>query len=194
MVAKQSTTDKHVPSRYERRLRFVSAESSRTPGSRIDVHVTLALQDPGEDSDDSEVRFSGEASGVGDVILEPRLAVEATLAAIAEATGDPGYFRLVGIKVVHAFDTRVVLVCLRTSDDRSVQVVGAVPLVGEMARTAAKAALDATNRLVAIMLDRTKDSANDRANDQAKDPAAGLTIDEAEAETEGDRALAEDEK
>jgi hypothetical protein len=146
-----------VPPRYERRLRFVSAESSRTPGSRIDVRVTLALQDPDEDSDESESRYVGEASGVGDVILEPRLAVEATLAAISEATGDPGYFRLVGIKVVHAFDTRVVLVCLRTSNDPSAQVVGAVPLSGAMARTAATAALDATNRLVAILLSEAED-------------------------------------
>lgn len=143
-----------MPPRYERRLRFVSATSSRTPGSRIDVRVTLALQDPDEGSAESESRYEGEASGVGDVILEPRLAVEATLAAIAEATGDPEYFRLVGIKVVHAFDTRVVLVCLRTSDDRSAQVVGAVPLRGAMARTAALAALDATNRLVAMLLHR----------------------------------------
>ncbi len=146
-----------MPPRYERRLRFVSAESSRTPGSRIDVRVTLALQDPGEGSDESESRYVGEASGVGDVILEPRLAVEATLAAIGEATGDPGYFRLVGIKVVHAFDTRVVLVCLRTSDDRSAQVVGAVSLRGAMARTAALAALDATNRLVAMLLGQAED-------------------------------------
>lgn len=183
MVANQSTTDKHVPPRYERRLRFVSAESSRTPGSRIDVHVTLALQDPDKDTDEAEVRYAGEASGVGDVILEPRLAVEATLAAIAEATGDPGYFRLVGIKVVHAFDTRVVLVCLRTSNDRSVQVVGAVPLTGEkaeMARTAAKAALDATNRLVAILLDR------------AKDPSTDPTVDALNAETEDGRAPADE--
>ncbi len=151
--------------RYERRLRFVSAESSRTPGSRIDVRVTLALQDPREGSDESESRYVGEASGVGDVILEPRLAVEATLAAIAEATSDPEYFRLVGIKVVHAFDTRVVLVCLRTSDDRSGQVVGAVPLRGAMARTAATAALDATNRLVAILLDQVEDDAEGETED-----------------------------
>ena len=133
----------------ERRLRFVSAEASKTPGSRIDVRVTLALR---ATEDAPERQFVGEASGVGDVILEPRLAVEATLAAIAEATGDPGYFRLVGIKVVPAFDTRVVLVCLRTSDERSAQVVGAVPLRGAMARTAATAALDATNRLVGGLL------------------------------------------
>lgn len=157
---------------YERRLQLVAAESSRTPGSRIDVHVTLALQDPEEGSSESESRYVGEASGVGDVILEPRLAVEATLGAIAEATGDPEYFRLVGIKVVHAFDTRVVLVCLRTSDDRSAQVVGAVPLRGEMARTAAMAALDATNRLVAILLHQSEDETAGEKDDETKGETA----------------------
>ena len=150
-------------------MRFVSAESSRTPGSRFDVRITLALQDPGEDSDESESRYVGEASGVGDVVLEPRLAVEATLTAIAEATGDPEYFRLLGIKVVHAFDTRVVLVCLRTSDDRSAQVVGAVPLSGTMARTAATAALDATNRLVALLLGQAEDETAGQAEDETED-------------------------
>ncbi len=165
-----------MPPRYERRLRFVSAESSRSPGSRFDVRITLALQDPGEDSDASESRYVGEASGVGDVILEPRLAVEATLTAIAEATGDPEYFRLLGIKVVHAFDTRVVLVCLRTSDDRSAQVVGAVPFSGAMARTAATAALDATNRLVGLTLA------------QAEDETAGGKADETKGKTKGKTA------
>ena len=157
-------------------MRFVSAESSRTPGSRFDVRITLALQDPGEDSDESESRYVGEASGVGDVILEPRLAVEATLTAIAEATGDPGYFRLLGIKVVHAFDTSVALVCLRTSDDRSAHVVGAVPLRGAMARTAAMAALDATNRLVDLVLA------------QAEDETAGGKADETKGKTKGKTA------
>jgi hypothetical protein len=161
-----------VPPRYERRLRFVSAASSRTPGSRIDVRVTLALQDP-EGSAESESRYEGEASGVGDVILEPRLAVEATLAAIAEATGDPEYFRLVGIKVVHAFDTRVVLVCLRTSEDQSAQVVGAVPLRGAMARTAALAALDATNRLVAMLLHQGEYGAADGKDDETENETVG---------------------
>ena len=162
-----------MPPLYERRLRFVSAASSRTPGSRIDVRVTLALQDPAEGSAESESRYEGEASGVGDVILEPRLAVEATLAAIAEATGDPEYFRLVGIKVVHAFDTRVVLVCLRTSEDQSAQVVGAVPLRGAMARTAALAALDATNRLVALLLHQGEHGTADGKDDKTESETIG---------------------
>lgn len=137
------------------------------------MRVTLALPDSDGDPAEQESRYVGEASGVGDVILEPRLAVEATLAAIAKATGDPGYFRLVGIKVVHAFDTQVVLVCLRTSDERSAQVVGAVPVRGTMARTAATAALDATNRLVAPMLGRAENAAGDDSEMEAEEGADG---------------------
>ena len=152
MVVIDSVNDKREAVRPEPRLRFVSAESNKTPGSRIDVQVSLALRDDDETAQEQESVFIGEASGVGDEILEPRLAVEATLSAIAQATGDPDYFRLVGIKVVHAFDTRVVLVCLRAAVDPFAQVVGAVPLSVDMARTAATATLDATNRLVARLL------------------------------------------
>ncbi len=135
------------------RLRFVSAESRQTPGSRIDVSVTLALPAVGGEPEGTEQQYTGRASGVGADILEPRLAVEATLAAIAEATGDPDRFRLLGIKVVPAFDTRVVLVCLR-STDHPVKLVGSLPsrTHGDIAQTAAKATLSATNRLLAPSL------------------------------------------
>lgn len=134
------------------RLRFVSAEATKTPGSRIDVRVTLGLRLAGARRDTAERTFTGQASGVGDAILEPRLAVEATLAAIAEATDRPEPFRLIGIKVVAAFDTRVVLVCIRSRQGSPRPLVGAVPSQGDIARTAAMATLDATNRLVVQLL------------------------------------------
>ncbi len=85
-------------------------------------------------------------------LLEARLAVQATLDAIAEATGRTDCFKLVGIKIVPAFDTRIVLVCVRTLEEPSIQVVGAVPVTGDIVKTSATATLDATNRLVARML------------------------------------------
>ncbi len=113
------------------------------------MRVTLSLRD--ESGTDTE--FVGETAGVGADLLEPRLAVLATLDAIGQATERPDYFRLVGIKMVPAFDTRVVLVCVRTVEDKPAQVVGAVPSGGDLARTAAAATLDATNRLVARLLE-----------------------------------------
>ncbi len=88
---------------------------------------------------------------------------------------------------MHAFDTRVVLVCLRTSDDRSAQVVGAVPLSGAMARTAATATLDATNRLVDLVLDQAEDeTAGGKAN-ETDDGTAGGKADETKGETAGEK-------
>ena len=140
--------DQRQASGPEPRLRFVSSELSRTPGSGAEVTVTLSLRDAAG----IETEYSGETSGVGADLLEPRLAVLATLDAIGQATRRPDYFRLVGIKMVPAFDTRVVLVCVRTVEDQPVQVVGAVPSGGDLAHTAATATLDATNRLVARLL------------------------------------------
>lgn len=112
------------------------------------MSVTLSFRD----SFGTTSHFTGETEGVGADLLEPRLAVLATLDAIAQATERPNYFRLVGIKIVPAFDTRVVLVCVRTVDEHPAQVVGAVPSSGDLTRTAATATLDATNRLVARLL------------------------------------------
>jgi hypothetical protein len=143
--------DQRQAARSEPRLRFVSSELTRTPGSGAEVRVTLSLRD----TSGTESEFTGETEGVGADLLEPRLAVLATLDAIGQATGQPEYFRLVGIKIVPAFDTRVVLVCVRTVEEHPAQTVGAVPSGGDLARTAATATLDATNRLVARLLDRS---------------------------------------
>ena len=142
--------DRRQAGRPEPRLRFVSSELNPTPGSGAEVSVTLSYKGPSGITS----HYTGETDGVGADLLEPRLAVLATLDAIGQATGQPDYFRLVGIKVVPAFDTRVVLVCVRTVDEHPVQVVGAVPSGGDLTRTAATATLDATNRLVARLLNR----------------------------------------
>ncbi len=144
-------TDRREASIREPRLRFVSAETRRARGSHAEVKVTLALRSS-DPVTESERFFTVEASGVAAELLEARLAVQATLDAIAEATGRTDYFKLVGIRIVPAFDTRIVLVCVRTLEEPSIQVVGAVPSTSELVKAAATATLDATNRLVAKML------------------------------------------
>ncbi len=144
-------TDPEKASIPEPRLRFVSAETRRARGSHADVKVTLAL--PSADPETEPERlFTVEASGVAAELLEARLAVQATLDAIAEATGRTDYFKLVGVRIVPAFDTRIVLVCVRTLEEPFIQVVGAVPSTSDIVKTAATATLDATNRIVAKML------------------------------------------
>jgi hypothetical protein len=144
-------TNRKQAANPEPRLRFVAAETRRARGSHAEVKVTLAL--PSSDPEaESERLFTVEARGEAAELLEARLAVQATLEAIAEATGRTDYFKLVGLRVVPAFDTRIVLVCVRTLEEPSIQVVGAVPVATDIVRTAATATLDATNRIVARML------------------------------------------
>ncbi|MDT8435213.1 MAG: hypothetical protein RRA92_00530 [Gemmatimonadota bacterium] len=122
-----------------RRLRLADAVAARERGSRVHIRVALA---------DADGTHEGEAAGVGTETVELRLAAEATLAAIHAAIGAPR-FRLLGIKLLHAFDEDVVLAVLRDLErDVAGRLIGAVPLRGRtLARGAAAALLDATNRL-----------------------------------------------
>lgn len=122
-----------------RRPRLVAAELSRSPGSRLRVRVVLEYGDR---------ELAAEREGVGQEIMVLRLAAEATLAALGRATGRERHFALVGIKEVHAFDTRVILVCIRPADDRVRRVLGSVPVEGKLVEAVGRSVLDATNRLV----------------------------------------------
>lgn len=131
-----------TPSSGER-LRFVSAEVDRLPGSRVRITVTVSHRG-------REAR--GESEGVGDRQVELRLAARAALEAVGAALGRKGYLELVGLKQIHAFDADLVLVAVRTADDPNRRLVGAVPVDGDPGRTAAVATLDAVNRVVGAEL------------------------------------------
>lgn len=124
----------------ERRLRFVSADLDRLPGSRLRITVTLS---------DEGTEHRGESEGVGDRQVELRLAARAALDAVGAALGRPGFVELVGLKQIRAFDAELVLVAVRTADDPGRRLLGAVPVDGDPCRTAAVATLDAVNRVVA---------------------------------------------
>lgn len=121
------------------RIRFVSADLSATPDARARVKVVLA---------DGRKRFRAEADGVGGETVLMRLAVEAAIAAVHSVTDSAGRLQLVGIKLVHAFDGRVVLVCLNSSLWPESKLLGAVPVRNSLEEAAARAVLAATNRLV----------------------------------------------
>lgn len=114
-------------------LRFVSAELFRRPGSTI--HVQVKIERAGH-------VFDAQAEGVGLEAFELRLAAQATLAAVNDATGGPG-FKLLGIKRLHAFDADVVLVSLRDQNNGGYPLIGAVPVRGGLAYAAALAVLSA---------------------------------------------------
>lgn len=127
----------------ERRLRFLSAELERLPGSRLRITVTVS---------DRGTEHRGEAEGVGERQVELRLAARAALEAVGEALGGRRRFGLVGLKQIRAFDAELVLVAVRTDDDPGRRLIGAVPVDEDPCRTAAVATLDAVNRLVASEL------------------------------------------
>ena len=116
------------------RLRFVSAELAREPGSTIHVHVKI---------EQAGRAFYAKTEGVGLEAVELRLAAHATLAAVNEATGKASNLRLVGIKRLHAFDADVVLVSVRDENHGGYPLIGAVPVRGGLVYAAALAVLSA---------------------------------------------------
>lgn len=121
------------------RIRFVSSNLCSTPDARACVRVVLA---------DGKKRFRAEADGVGGETVVMRLAVEAAIETLHSITDTAGRLQLVGIKLVHAFDGGVVLVCLNSTLWPEAKLLGAVPVRDSIEEAAARAVLAATNRLV----------------------------------------------
>jgi hypothetical protein len=125
------------------RAKLLEARIEHEPGSRL--RVTVALER-------GELVCEEELRGVGDDVMALRMAAEATMTALDRITGHPGYFALVGIKTIRAFDADVVLVCVRTTKGRPRSLMGSVPATGDLTRGAAMAVLHATNRLVETLV------------------------------------------
>jgi hypothetical protein len=122
----------------EKRVRFVAARADRQPGSRVRVGVEVSFEGRS---------YEAEAEGIGTETIEIRLASLATLEAIRELTDTPP-FRLVGVKLMHAFDAEVILVALRDPDVEGTRYIGAVPVRSTHVAAAAAAVMDATNRVL----------------------------------------------
>lgn len=121
------------------RLRIVSVEPTRDRGSRAQIVVRLEGPDG---------IHEGRREGVGGELVELRLAAVATLDAVHAAVERTDWIQFVGIKTVRAFDREIVLVSVRSEDEPSRHLVGAVPREENRLRTAAAATLDAVNRVL----------------------------------------------
>lgn len=128
-----------MPSRL--RLRFDRVDFEIYPDGRCSVEVGLEW---------GGRVYRGDAEGLGPLQGRLRTAALATLRATAAASGDLLELGLTGIKTVRAFDTMVVIVAVQADvEGRHYRLLGAKtsPDDEELVETAARAVLDAINRV-----------------------------------------------
>lgn len=121
------------------RPRVIRAELSQDRGWKS--HVEIVLEREGRQA---EVR----RDAIGEEIALFRCAAESTIDALNELLGGPPRFALVGAKRVLAFDSAVILACVRTLGGRPRKLIGCVPITEDPVLAVARAVLHATNRIV----------------------------------------------
>lgn len=121
------------------RPRVVRAEISRDRGWNSVVEVVLER---------GERTASARRNAVGEEAVLFRCAAETTLAALHDLLGSPERFALVGAKRILAFDSAVVLACVRTLTGRPRKLIGCVPVGDDPILSVARAILHATNRIL----------------------------------------------
>ena len=126
------------------RLRFSGFDFRKLPSGLGSAVVTLEWK--------GTERYVGRSEGVSSAFADLRLAVEATLKALAEFTRHKDVFELVGVKSVRAFDSNVVMVSVmaKKREGKPTQLVGCRIADGDPLRSAVLATLQATNRLLGV--------------------------------------------
>lgn len=123
------------------RLRFSGLEFRKLPSGL--GAATVSLEFP------QGQRYVGRSEGVSSSWGDLRLAVEATLKALAEYTRHEDVFELVGVKALRAFDTNVIMVSVMARrEGKPLQLVGCRIADGDPLQSAVLATLQATNRLL----------------------------------------------
>jgi len=132
-----------VPLTHADRLRFAGFDFRKMPSGLGSAVVTLEWK--------ASERYVGRAEGVSSAFADLRLAVEATLKALAEFTRHKDVFDLVGVKSVRAFDSNVIMVSVMAKrEGKPTQLVGCRIADGDPLRSAVLATLQATNRLLGV--------------------------------------------
>jgi hypothetical protein len=133
------------------RPRVITAEISRDRGWKSMVHVVLE-----RGGQTSEAR----QDAIGEEIVLLRCAAETTLDALHGLLGGTPRFALVGAKRVLAFDSAVILTCVRTVGGRPRKLIGCVPISEDPVLAVARAILHATNRIVEALPNGERDDAD----------------------------------
>lgn len=131
------------------RLRFEEFEHQSSQNGRARVRVVLAR---------GKNQFTGEATGVETREGAGRTAALAALSAAQAATENRFTAELMGIKLVRAFDSWIVITALRArSSDRDYRLLGSSEAPGDdTTRGAVLSILDAINRVVGKYFDARK--------------------------------------
>ena len=123
------------------RIRFADFSMERLPNGRCQAHVVLTWSN-GE-------QFTGDAEGLMSSAGELRCAAQACVTALSQAVDSGSEFDLLGAKAVRAFDAHVVIVSLEARQGEELKhLVGSVLTEDDLARAAALAVLNATNRVL----------------------------------------------
>jgi hypothetical protein len=127
------------------RLRVARVERAPSPDGY--ARVRIVLEALGQS-------WMGEAQGVLTREGDLRTGAEATLKAVAAATGGRLRLALVGIKAIRAFDSWLVVASVEVrSPDRHYKLIGArTAEADDMVRGAVLSILDAVNRVVELYL------------------------------------------
>lgn len=124
----------------EQRLRFAEFEIERLPSGRCRASVLLTHEGK---------EHRGESAGLASQAGEMRCAAEATVEALSRSTGGKLTLEIVGVKSVRVFDSMVVIVSISVRGEGAPpRVVGSCLTEGDIARAAALAVLNATNRIL----------------------------------------------
>ncbi len=140
------TVGKVMPHRPQQRVKFISHEMKSTPEGRRRAEVTLEIP--------PNRTFVGTADCLEVSPGELRCAALATVDALQRAMGDADSpLELIGARAVKAFDAHVVIVALLVNANGGTRrLVGSVIAEEDLARGAAIAVLNATNRLFGMMM------------------------------------------
>lgn len=145
-VEQQKSTPPDVESSAEaalrrERLRFSDFRFSRTQAGQCAAEVELEFS-PG-------TRYRGRAEGQSSTMGDLRIAADAAIKALSTFSDGQLDFELIGVKTVRAFDANLIIVSVVLKDPVSPsRLLGAYLADGDMARGAALAVLNATNRIL----------------------------------------------
>ena len=123
------------------RLRFSEFSFTRTPAGVCVAEVELEWN-PGS-------RFRGRSEGQSSPLGDLRIAAEAAMRALEAFSKGELAFELIGVKMVRAFDANLIIVSLAMRGSPTpTRLLGCYLAEGDIARGAATAVLNATNRLL----------------------------------------------